>query len=116
MRIEIGGTGGPPGCGTPDQIGADNESLEGSDGPDVLIGDEGDNSFLGHLGADTFLGRGGDDFVDAIDGAADRHDRLRRRRRGRRRPRQGRPGAHKLLSYSAPAHTDFLVDRGMARL
>ena len=72
MRIEIGGTGGPPGCGTPDQVGADNESLEGSDGPDVLIGDEGNNSFLGHLGADTFLGRGGDDFVDAIDGAADR--------------------------------------------
>ena len=72
MRIEIGGTGGPPGCGTLDQIGADNESLEGSDGPDVLIGDEGDNSFLGHLGADTFLGRGGNDFVDAVDGAADR--------------------------------------------
>ncbi|HEY1356435.1 MAG TPA: calcium-binding protein [Solirubrobacterales bacterium] len=72
MRIEIGGTGGPPGCATPDQIGADNESLEGSDGPDVLIGDSGDNSFLGHLGADTFLGRGGDDFVDAVDGAADR--------------------------------------------
>ena len=61
-----------PGCATPDQIGADNESLEGSDGPDVLIGDEGDNSFLGHLGADTFLGRGGNDFIDAIDGAPDR--------------------------------------------
>ncbi len=72
IRIEIGGTGGSPGCATPDQIGADNESLEGSDGSDVLIGDEGDNSFLGHLGADTFLGRGGNDFIDAIDGAPDR--------------------------------------------
>jgi Ca2+-binding RTX toxin-like protein len=64
--------GGPAGCASPDQIGSDNESLEGSDGPDVLIGDNGDNSFLGHLGADTFIGKGGSDFIDAVDGKRDK--------------------------------------------
>ena len=39
LTVELGGTGGPSGCGSPDQVGASNESLEGSDGPDVLIGD-----------------------------------------------------------------------------
>ena len=72
MRVTLGGTGGPPGCGTPDQVLGNNESLEGSDGPDVLIGDNGDNSFLGHLGADTFIGKGGNDFIDAIDGQRDK--------------------------------------------
>ena len=72
MRVRLGATGGPLGCGTPDQLFGNNESLEGSDGPDVLIGDGGPNSFLGHLGADTFLGKGGDDFVDAADGHRDR--------------------------------------------
>ena len=72
MRVELGGTGGPAGCGNPDQILGDNESLEGSDGPDVLIGDNGDNSFLGHLGADTFIGKGGNDFIDAADGQRDK--------------------------------------------
>ena len=72
MRVDLGGTGGPAGCGNPDQVLGDNESLEGSDGPDVLIGDNGDNSFLGHLGADTFIGKGGNDFIDAIDGQRDK--------------------------------------------
>lgn len=72
LQIELGGTGGPAGCGNPDHIQIDNESLEGSDGPDVLVGDNSDNSLLGHLGADTFLGRGGDDFVDAADGHRDK--------------------------------------------
>ena len=72
LTVELGGTGGPGGCGTPDQVGADNESLEGSDGPDVLIGDNGENSFLGHLGADTFIGKGGSDFIDAVDGRRDK--------------------------------------------
>jgi Ca2+-binding RTX toxin-like protein len=72
LTVELGGTGGPAGCATPDQIGASNESLEGSDGPDVLIGDDGDNSFLGHLGADTFIGKGGRDFIDAVDGRRDK--------------------------------------------
>jgi Ca2+-binding RTX toxin-like protein len=72
LRIELGGTGGPPGCGNADQVLADNESLEGSDGPDVLIGDNGDNSLMGHIGADTFIGKGGDDFIEAIDGQRDK--------------------------------------------
>ena len=72
LRVELGGTGGPAGCATPDQVLGDNESLEGSDGPDVLIGDNSDNSFLGHLGADTFIGKGGNDFIDAIDGQHDK--------------------------------------------
>ena len=72
LRVTLGGTGGPAGCGNPDQVLGDNESLEGSDGPDVLIGDNGDNSILGHLGADTFIGKGGDDFIDAADGQRDK--------------------------------------------
>jgi Ca2+-binding RTX toxin-like protein len=72
LRVALGGTGGPAGCGNPDQVLADNESLEGSDGPDVLIGDNGDNSMLGHLGADTFIAKGGDDFIDAADGQHDK--------------------------------------------
>jgi Ca2+-binding RTX toxin-like protein len=71
LQVKLGGTGGPSGCGNPDQVLADNESLEGSDGPDVLIGDNGENSFLGHLGADTFIGKGGNDFIDAVDGKHD---------------------------------------------
>jgi Ca2+-binding RTX toxin-like protein len=72
LQIAIGGTGSTPGCGTPDQVLGDNESLEGSDGPDTLIGDNGDNSMLGHLGADTFIGKGGSDFIDALDGHHDK--------------------------------------------
>ena len=69
---QLGGTGAPPGCGTPDHVLADNEDLEGSDGPDVLIGDNGANSLFGHLGADTFIGKGGNDSIEAIDGQRDK--------------------------------------------
>jgi Ca2+-binding RTX toxin-like protein len=72
LTVRLGGTAGPSGCATPDQVHANNESLEGSDGPDVLIGDSGPNSFLGHLGADVFIGNGGDDFIDAADGRPDK--------------------------------------------
>jgi Ca2+-binding RTX toxin-like protein len=72
LHVQLGGTGGPSGCGSPDHVLGNNESLEGSDGPDVLIGDNGDNSLLGHLGADTFIAKGGDDFVDAVDGQRDK--------------------------------------------
>ena len=72
LKVELGGTGGPAGCGNPDHVESSNESLEGSDGPDVLIGDSGPNSFLGHLGADTFIGKGGNDFIDAVDGGRDK--------------------------------------------
>jgi Ca2+-binding RTX toxin-like protein len=71
VSVTLGGVGGPPGCGTPDQVLASNERLEGSDGPDVLIGDNANNSLLGHLGADTLVGKGGADFIDAIDGQRD---------------------------------------------
>lgn len=72
LRVELGGTGGPAGCGSPDHVLGDNDSLEGSDGPDVLVGDGGPNSFLGHLGADSFVGKGGNDFIDAADGRRDK--------------------------------------------
>ncbi|HEU5142295.1 MAG TPA: hypothetical protein VFU04_03970, partial [Solirubrobacterales bacterium] len=72
MRVELGGAGAPGGCGRPDQVRADNESLEGSKGPDVLIGDNGENSFFGHVGADVFMGKGGSDFIDAADGQRDK--------------------------------------------
>jgi Ca2+-binding RTX toxin-like protein len=72
LRVELGGTGAPAGCGNPDQVGSDNESLEGSDGPDVLVGDNGDNSLMGHVGADVFVGKGGSDFIDAADGQRDK--------------------------------------------
>jgi len=72
MRVVLGGTGAPRGCGNPDRILGDNEDLEGSDGPDVLIGDNGPNSMMGHLGADTFMGRGGSDTIDAVDGHRDK--------------------------------------------
>ena len=71
VRVELGGTGGPPGCATPDQIVSD-ESLEGSEGDDVLIGDNGPNGFLGHGGADVFIGKGGGDYIDATDGHRDK--------------------------------------------
>ena len=66
------GTGAPSGCGNPDHVLGSNESLEGSDGPDVLVGDGGDNSMLGLLGADTFIAKGGSDFIDAADGRRDK--------------------------------------------
>jgi Ca2+-binding RTX toxin-like protein len=70
VRVSLS-SGGPAGCGAPDRLlGA--ESLEGSDGPDVLSGDGGRNSLLGHLGADTLLSKGGVDFIDAGDGRRDR--------------------------------------------
>jgi Ca2+-binding RTX toxin-like protein len=72
ITMELGGKGTTPGCSTPDHILADNESLEGSEGPDVLIGDNGPNSLLGHNGADVFIGKGGNDFIDAVDGHRDK--------------------------------------------
>jgi Ca2+-binding RTX toxin-like protein len=70
VHVALGGTGGPPGCASLDQIVSD-EGLEGSDGADVLIGDSHNNGMLGHLGADTMIGKGGNDFLDAGDGGRD---------------------------------------------
>jgi Ca2+-binding RTX toxin-like protein len=72
LRVTLGGSGGPPGCGSADSVLAVNESLEGSDGPDVLVGDGDENSIMGHLGADVLIGKGGSDFIDAADGQRDK--------------------------------------------
>ena len=86
MTIQLGGTGGPPGCGTPDHILGDNESLEGSDGPDVMIGDNGAQQ-PARASRGRHLHRQG----------RRRHDRSRRRQARqvdpvRRRSRRGQPG------------------------
>jgi Ca2+-binding RTX toxin-like protein len=72
MRMRLGGTGGPVGCGNLDRILASNDALEGSPGPDTLIGDGGPNTFYGQGGADRFKGKGGQDFIDAVDGGRDK--------------------------------------------
>jgi len=72
LRVVLGGSGGPAGCGNDDRVLGVNESLEGSDGPDVLIGDNGDNSLMGHVGADVFIAKGGNDFIEAADGQRDK--------------------------------------------
>jgi Ca2+-binding RTX toxin-like protein len=72
LRVSLGGSGGPAGCGNDDRVLGSNESLEGSDGPDVLIGDNGENSLMGHLGADVFIAKGGNDFIEAADGQRDK--------------------------------------------
>jgi Ca2+-binding RTX toxin-like protein len=74
LRVALGGSGGPAGCGNDDKVLGSNESLEGSDGPDVLVGDNGDNSIMGHLGKDTLIGKGGSDFIEAADGQRDKID------------------------------------------
>ncbi len=72
LRVALGGSGGPAGCGNDDKVLSTNESLEGSDGPDVLVGDNGDNSIMGHIGNDTLIGKGGGDFFEALDGQRDK--------------------------------------------
>lgn len=72
IRVSLGGSGGPGGCGNDDRVLGSNESLEGSDGPDVLVGDNGANSLMGHSGADVFIAKGGNDFIEAADGQRDK--------------------------------------------
>lgn len=47
------------------------EDMEGSFGPDILIGNHRKNAILGQPGKDVFIGNGGDDVIDARDGVAD---------------------------------------------
>jgi Ca2+-binding RTX toxin-like protein len=47
------------------------EDMEGSFGPDVLIGNSKANAMLGQPGKDVFIGNGGNDVIDARDGEAD---------------------------------------------
>jgi Ca2+-binding RTX toxin-like protein len=59
---------------TPGQIDSSVEALEGSIGPDTLIGDNRANTLSGRAGNDTLLGRGGNDRLvggtgsDSLDG------------------------------------------------
>ncbi|MBS1844972.1 MAG: hypothetical protein JST53_11190 [Actinobacteria bacterium] len=59
-----------PGC---DQVhlSPTDEDMEGSFGPDILIGNYRPNAILGQPGKDVFIGNGGDDVIDARDGTAD---------------------------------------------
>jgi Ca2+-binding RTX toxin-like protein len=72
LSMTLGGSGGPAGCGTPDQILSTNEDLEGSEGPDKMVGDTGNNTLFGHGGADIFMGKGGSDTIEAIDDEKDK--------------------------------------------
>ncbi|HVV90699.1 MAG TPA: calcium-binding protein [Solirubrobacterales bacterium] len=47
------------------------EDMEGSFGPDILIGNHRANAMLGQPGKDVFIGNGGDDVIDARDGVKD---------------------------------------------
>ena len=55
----------------PVRISRSVENLEGSFGPDVLIGDRRANNLLGQPGEDRFYGGGGDGVIDARDGGRD---------------------------------------------
>ena len=72
LRVTLGGSGGPPGCGNADQVLGNNESLEGSDGPDVLVGDNGDNSIMGHIGATPSSARAATTSSKPLDGQRDK--------------------------------------------
>jgi Ca2+-binding RTX toxin-like protein len=52
-------------------ISPTDEDMEGSFGPDILIGNGRANAMLGQPGKDTFIGNGGDDVIDARDGVKD---------------------------------------------
>ncbi len=47
------------------------EDMEGSFGPDILIGNGRPNAMLGQPGKDIFIGNGGEDVIDARDGVKD---------------------------------------------
>jgi Ca2+-binding RTX toxin-like protein len=47
------------------------EDMEGSFGPDILIGNGRPNAMLGQPGKDVFIGNGGEDVIDARDGVKD---------------------------------------------
>ena len=59
-----------PGCHHV-HISPTDEDMEGSFGPDILIGNGRANAMLGQPGKDIFIGNGGDDVIDARDGVAD---------------------------------------------
>jgi Ca2+-binding RTX toxin-like protein len=61
---------GVPGCHHV-HLSPTDEDMEGSFGPDILIGNSKANAMLGQPGKDIFIGNGGDDVIDARDGVKD---------------------------------------------
>jgi Ca2+-binding RTX toxin-like protein len=59
-----------PGCHRV-HLSPTDEDMEGSFGPDILIGNAKGNAMLGQPGKDIFIGNGGDDVIDARDGVKD---------------------------------------------
>lgn len=59
-----------PGCHRV-HLSATDEDMEGSFGPDILIGNGRPNAMLGQPGRDVFIGNGGEDVIDARDGVKD---------------------------------------------
>ena len=59
-----------PGCHRV-HLSPTDEDMEGSFGPDVLIGNGRPNAMLGQPGKDIFIGNGGEDVIDARDGVKD---------------------------------------------
>jgi hypothetical protein len=68
--------------------------MEGSFGPDILIGNARANAMLGQPGRDVFIGNGGEDVIDARDGVKDDSIQC-----GRGHPRV--PGSPKTKSHPA---------------
>jgi Ca2+-binding RTX toxin-like protein len=92
------------------------EDMEGSFGPDILIGNAKANAMLGQPGRDTFIGNGGDDVIDARDGTKDDsiqcgrgHPRVpaipatKRHKRVPAKPATGRPEGRALIDPIDPA-------------
>ena len=93
------------------------EDMEGSFGPDILIGNGRANAMLGQPGKDIFIGNGGDDVIDARDGVKDvsiqcgRGHPARPRQSRKRRPTNavppipatGRPEGRALMDQDDPA-------------
>jgi Ca2+-binding RTX toxin-like protein len=83
LRRGIAYVEGVRGC-RPVRISGSVENLEGSFGPDILVGDRRANNILGQPGADRIYGGGGgDDFIDARDGGRDAHIQCGARGSGR---------------------------------
>jgi len=59
-----------PGCDHV-HLSPTDEDMEGTFGPDILIGNGRPNAMLGQPGKDVFIGNGGDDVIDARDGVKD---------------------------------------------
>jgi Ca2+-binding RTX toxin-like protein len=106
-----------PGCDHV-HLSPTDEDMEGSFGPDVLIGNGRPNAMLGQPGRDVFFGNGGDDVIDARDGVKDisiqcgrGHPRIpavpktKHHKRTPAIPATGRPEGRALMDSFDPAPT-----------